>query len=166
MQEKLESETCRNSRRQLQGLPLMRADVAGIDIGSERHWVCAPTPDGNGREIADFGATTAELIRMAEWLQARRVQSAAMESTGVYWILGRTNSSLLCCLPYGLPALPLPQDPFRPCVRIRRVTLAATPHPLRLRPPIAPLRENPTRSILSGKHHGRRESHRPRSSAA
>jgi transposase len=86
MQEKLESETCRNSRRQLQGLPLMRADVAGIDIGSERHWVCAPTPDGNGREIADFGATTAELIRMAEWLQARRVQSAAMESTGVYWI--------------------------------------------------------------------------------
>ena len=64
----------------------MRADVAGIDIGSERHWVCAPTPDGNGREIADFGATTAELIRMAEWLQARRVQSAAMESTGVYWI--------------------------------------------------------------------------------
>ena len=86
MQEKRESETVRNSRRQLQGLPLMRADVAGIDIGSERHWVCAPTPDGNGREIADFGATTAELIRMAEWLKARGVKSVAMESTGVYWI--------------------------------------------------------------------------------
>ncbi len=64
----------------------MRADVAGIDIGSERHWVCAPTPDGNGREIADFGATTAELIRMGEWLQARGVKSVALESTGVYWI--------------------------------------------------------------------------------
>lgn len=86
MQEKRESEAGRNRRRQLQGLPLMRADVAGIDIGSERHWVCAPTADGGGREIADFGATTAELIRMAEWLQARGVRSVAMESTGVYWI--------------------------------------------------------------------------------
>ena len=86
MQEKRESEAGRNRRRQLQGLPLMRADVAGIDIGSERHWVCAPTTDGSGREIADFGATTAELIRMAEWLQARGVRSVAMESTGVYWI--------------------------------------------------------------------------------
>ena len=86
MQEKRESEPGQNRRRQLQGLPLMRADVAGVDIGSERHWVCAPTPDGSGREIADFGATTAELLRMAEWLQARGVRSVAMESTGVYWI--------------------------------------------------------------------------------
>ena len=64
----------------------MRSDAAGIDIGSERHWVCAATPDGEGREVADFGATTAELVRMAEWLRARHVQSVAMESTGVYWI--------------------------------------------------------------------------------
>jgi len=64
----------------------MRTNVAGMDIGSETHWVCAPTPDGNGREISDFGATTPELIRMAEWLKARQVESVAMESTGVYWI--------------------------------------------------------------------------------
>ena len=74
------------SRRQLQGLPVIRPSVAGIDLGSERHWVCAPTEDGSGREIASFGATTPELARMAEWLQARHVVSAAMESTGVYWI--------------------------------------------------------------------------------
>jgi transposase len=74
------------SRRQLQGLPLIRWKVAGIDLGSERHWVCAPTVDGNAREVADFGATTAELVRLAEWLKARRVESVAMESTGVYWI--------------------------------------------------------------------------------
>jgi transposase len=48
--------------------------------------VCAPTEDGSGREVTDFGATTSELIRMAEWLKARHVQSVAMESTGVYWI--------------------------------------------------------------------------------
>jgi Transposase len=79
-------ETSENNRRKLQGLPVIRRNVAGIDLGSERHWVCAPTRDGGGREIATFGATTPELIRMAEWLKARQVESVAMESTGVYWI--------------------------------------------------------------------------------
>jgi transposase len=79
-------ETCENNRRQLQGLPVIRRNVAGIDLGSERHWVCAPTLDGSGREIAHFGATTPELIRLAEWLKERHVESVAMESTGVYWI--------------------------------------------------------------------------------
>jgi transposase len=75
------------SRRQLQGLPMIRVHVAGIDLGSERHWVCAPTVDGNARDISDFGATTPELIRLAEWLKARHVESVALESTGVYWIV-------------------------------------------------------------------------------
>jgi transposase len=74
------------SRREVQGLPLVRRDVAGIDLGSERHWVCAATVDGTVREVADFGATTPELIRMAKWLRERNVRSVAMESTGVYWI--------------------------------------------------------------------------------
>lgn len=73
-------------RRQLQGLPVVRERVAGIDLGSERHWVCAPTPDGREREVESFGGTTPELMRMAEWLKARQVESLAMESTGVYWI--------------------------------------------------------------------------------
>ena len=73
-------------RTPLQGLPVIRHRVAGIDLGSERHWVCAPTVDGKEREIASFGATTPELLRMAEWLKARQVESVAMESTGVYWI--------------------------------------------------------------------------------
>lgn len=72
--------------RRMEGLPVVRERVAGIDVGSERHWVCAPRTEGGGREIADFGATTPELLRMAEWLKARKVESVAMESTGVYWI--------------------------------------------------------------------------------
>ena len=74
------------SRKQLASLPIIRWNVAGIDLGSERHWVCAPTRDRSGREVTSFGATTAELLRMAEWLKARQVESVAMESTGVYWI--------------------------------------------------------------------------------
>src|SRR5438128_6700165 len=74
------------SWKQIAGLPVVRHKVAGIDLGSERHWVCAPTGEGSGRHVADFGATTCELIRMAQWLKARKVESVAMESTGVYWI--------------------------------------------------------------------------------
>jgi transposase len=79
-------ETIEKRRGQLQGLPVIRRHIAGIDLGSEQHWVCAPTPDGNGREVAAFGGTTPELIRLAEWLKERQVESVAMESTGVYWI--------------------------------------------------------------------------------
>ena len=72
--------------KQIEGLPIVLHDVAGIDLGSRSHWVCAPEKDGLGREVAEFGCTTPELIRMAKWLRERNVESVAMESTGVYWI--------------------------------------------------------------------------------
>lgn len=72
--------------KSIAGLPVLRANVAGIDLGSERHWVCAPTKDGQAREVIDFRATTAELMRLAAWLKERGVAAVAMESTGVYWI--------------------------------------------------------------------------------
>jgi transposase len=68
------------------GFPVIRRDVAGIDVGSEAHWACAPTPDGGAREVAVFDATTPGLERLAAWLRARQVTSVALESTGVYWI--------------------------------------------------------------------------------
>src|SRR5260370_26365502 len=84
MQDNIETQD--NRRRQLEGLPVIRRGVAGIDLGSKQHWVCAPTEDGAGREITDFGSTTSELLGMAKWLKDRKVESIAMESTGVYWI--------------------------------------------------------------------------------
>jgi transposase len=71
---------------EVEGLPVVRPNVAGIDLGSTKHWVCAPRQDGTGREVEQFGATTPELEKMAEWLKERNVESVAMESTGVYWI--------------------------------------------------------------------------------
>jgi transposase len=70
----------------LSGLPVIRPKVAGIDLASEIHWVCAPKVDGSGREVKEFGATTPELETMVLWLKERGVESVAMESTGVYWI--------------------------------------------------------------------------------
>jgi transposase len=69
-----------------EGLPVVRPNVAGIDLGSQEHWVCAPRVDRTGREVARFGATTPDLEEMATWLLERKVESVAMEGTGVYWI--------------------------------------------------------------------------------
>ncbi len=71
---------------EVEGLPVIRPDVAGVDLGSERHWICAPRVDRSGREVASFGGTTPELKRLADWLKERGIRSVAMESTGVYWI--------------------------------------------------------------------------------
>jgi transposase len=75
-----------DTSKKIEGLPIVLHDVAGIDLGSRSHWVCAPAKDGPGREVAEFRGTTPELIRMAQWLHDRKVKSVAMESTGVYWI--------------------------------------------------------------------------------
>jgi transposase len=71
---------------ELEGLPVVRPNVAGIDLGSTQHWVCAPKKGGVGRDVEHFGATTPDLEKMVEWLKERNVESVAMESTGVYWI--------------------------------------------------------------------------------
>ena len=68
------------------GFPVLRRNVAGADLGSECHWICAPTVDGTGREVEKFGASTAELERAARWMRERHLESVAIESTGVYWI--------------------------------------------------------------------------------
>ena len=68
------------------GIPVVKPPVAGIDIGGRQHWVCAPALAGASRELQVCGATTAELEKLAAWLQQRQVESVAMESTGVYWI--------------------------------------------------------------------------------
>jgi hypothetical protein len=67
-------------------LSVLRREVAGADLGSREHYVCAPTLQGDGRDVESIGSITAELYRMADWLKARGVKSVTMESTGVYWI--------------------------------------------------------------------------------
>jgi transposase len=65
--------------------PIINNDAAGIDIGSEEHWVAVP----EGRDenpVRPFGCFTADLHAMARWLKACGVTTVAMESTGVYWI--------------------------------------------------------------------------------
>src|ERR1700733_9783175 len=69
-------------------LGVTRSNVAGIDIGSSEMFVCGPEqPDGT-RELRAFATTTQQIHSCVDWLRQQNVKSAAMESTGVYWIPG------------------------------------------------------------------------------
>src|SRR5215813_9262749 len=48
----------RDGSEGLEGFPVLRREVAGLDVGSEQHWVCAPAREGGGRDVAVFAATT------------------------------------------------------------------------------------------------------------
>ncbi len=67
-------------------LKTIEPDAAGIDLGSREHWVAGPSRDDDRPNVARFGMTTPELVRLADWLKEQGVETVAMESTGVYWI--------------------------------------------------------------------------------
>lgn len=75
----------RSKRQASSQLEPINANAAGIDIGSQTHWVCVPA-DRDAENVRSFGSFTTDLYALADWLQKCKVESVAMESTGVYWI--------------------------------------------------------------------------------
>jgi transposase len=83
----------RKQRRELErqvaaadpGLTVVHADAGGIDVGNESHYVAVP-PDRDPHPVREFGCWTAALNEMAEWLKSCRIDTVAMQATGVYWI--------------------------------------------------------------------------------
>jgi transposase len=66
-------------------ISLIYSDAAGIDIGSEIHYVCVPR-DRDSQSVRKFGCFTSDLNELANWLSRCKIKTVAMESTGVYWI--------------------------------------------------------------------------------
>ena len=66
-------------------ISLTHPNAAGIDIGSAAHFVAVP-PERDDEPVREFASFTADLHRLADWLDACGVDTVAMESTGVYWI--------------------------------------------------------------------------------
>ena len=62
-----------------------QSHAAGIDVGAESHWVAVPRDRGEP-PVRRFGAFTADLYALAEWLRQCQIDTVVMESTGVYWI--------------------------------------------------------------------------------
>ena len=66
-------------------LPLVNQNAAGIDLGSETHWVAVPA-DRDEISVRPFKCFTADLYDMAAWLKKCGIETVAMEASGVYWI--------------------------------------------------------------------------------
>jgi transposase len=70
---------------QVNALEQINPHAAGIDIGAQEIYVAVP-PERDTDSVRSFPTFTADLRRLAEWLKACRIDTVAMEATGVYWI--------------------------------------------------------------------------------
>lgn len=60
-------------------------NAAGLDIGARE--IFAAVPAGrDAQPVRRFGTKTPDLDELALWLKACRIETVAMEATGVYWI--------------------------------------------------------------------------------
>jgi transposase len=57
---------------------------AGIDVGATSHVVAVP-PERDDRPVRTFRTFSADLHRLAQWLEEVGITTIAMESTGVYF---------------------------------------------------------------------------------
>src|SRR5579859_3684707 len=67
------------------GLEVMHPNAAGTDVGNSTHYV-AVRPDRAPHSVRRFDCFTADLHRLADWLEQCGVTTVAMQSTGIYWI--------------------------------------------------------------------------------
>ena len=63
---------------------LINLNAAGIDISSKEHVVAVPE-DRTEQSVRTFKGFTRDLHQLAKWLKVCKVETIAMESTGVYW---------------------------------------------------------------------------------
>ena len=71
--------------RKTEHLSQINLNAAGIDVGSDSHFVAVP----QGRDeiaIREFKSFTEDLYQLSDWLSQCGIDTIAMESTGVYWI--------------------------------------------------------------------------------
>lgn len=90
------TKTLRMPPQPAEPLRVQNPHAAGIDVHAAQHWVAVPAeaappspadhPPNLPPHVRKFGACTADLEALADWLAACGITTVAMESTGVYWI--------------------------------------------------------------------------------
>jgi len=75
----------KNKRAISSELQRVNPRAAGIDVGSEAHYV-AVSPEVADEPVRCFGCYTPDLHEMALWLKGCNIETVVMESTGVYWV--------------------------------------------------------------------------------
>lgn len=91
MNHKQRREMLRKIQSEDLSLEVVHPDAAGIDIGNESHYVAVPCARDR-QSVRRFGCTTAEVKAMADWLKQCKIQTIAMQSTGVVLGLGLRHS--------------------------------------------------------------------------
>ena len=82
---KARKELARRLQSENPGSEVVHPHAAGIDVGNSAHYV-AVRPDRDSQPVRRFECFTADLHRLADWLQSCGVKTVALQSTGVYWI--------------------------------------------------------------------------------
>jgi transposase len=75
----------RDKQRKDAAHPVFEPNAAGIDIGAREIYIAVPA-DRDDDPVRKCETFTGDLHQMAEWLVYCGITTAAMESTGVYWI--------------------------------------------------------------------------------
>jgi transposase len=91
-------------------LERLNLNAAGIDVGSDCHYVAVPE-DRDPQPVRRFGAFTMDLNAIAAWLKGCGIETVALESTGVYWIplfeiLEEAGFEVLLVDPYKIKHVP------------------------------------------------------------
>jgi len=73
----------RKKGSKIASLPLVEPNAAGADIGATQIFVAVP-PDRDAEPVRCFDTFTADLERLADWLEQCQIRTLAMESTGAY----------------------------------------------------------------------------------
>lgn len=64
---------------------IIHPNAAGIDIAKDVHYVSVPS-SRDEIPVRHFGSYTEDLHNIAEWLKECKIDTVAMESTGIYWV--------------------------------------------------------------------------------
>lgn len=59
---------------------IVHQESAGIDIGAKQFFVST-----NDKVVKTFYTFTSDIIELGNYLKSKKVESVAMEATGVYW---------------------------------------------------------------------------------
>ncbi len=74
----------KRKKQKLNEFNIINSNAAGIDISSKDYVVSVPN-DRDKNNIRTFGAFTCDLHTIALWLLDCKIETVAMESTGIYW---------------------------------------------------------------------------------
>jgi transposase len=95
-------------------MDVVHARCCGLDVHKKSVVACALITQCDGsveRHMSTFGTTTADLLKLADWLSNLQITQVAMESTGVYWrpvfnVLEDDERTLVLVNPQHMRAVP------------------------------------------------------------